>query len=170
MKSFLTQYTSEIIIFFLVLNTALFIALLIELAKNKNLKRRFLDLTSNQDFESLEQIIKQTNEKVEYFEEVIKTLTKSHRVLSENTKLCIKKVGIVRYDAFENVGSKLSFALALLDEFDTGVVINSIYSREGCSVFAKPVENGFSKYPLSAEEMQAIDIARKSYISKEIKE
>ncbi|ADQ47370.1 hypothetical protein Calkro_2570 [Caldicellulosiruptor kronotskyensis 2002] len=170
MESFITTYALEIIIFFLALNLILFLALLIQVAKNKSLKRRFLDLTSNQDFKNLEQIIKQTNEKVEYFEEVLKALSKSHRILSENTKLCIKKVGIVRYDAFENVGSKLSFALALLDEFDTGVVINSIYSREGCSVYAKPVENGLSKYPLSAEEMQAIDIARKNYISKEIKE
>jgi len=170
MRNYITTYASEIVIFFLVLNMVLFLALLIELAKNRSLKRRFLDLTSNQDFKSLEEIIKLTNEKVEYFEEVLKALTKSHRVLSENAKLCIKKVGIVRYDAFENVGSKLSFALALLDEFDTGVVINSIYSREGCSVYAKPIENGLSKYPLSAEEMQAIDIARKNYISKEIKE
>ncbi|BCS82459.1 DUF4446 family protein [Anaerocellum diazotrophicum] len=170
MKGFIITYAFEIIIFCLALNMILFLALLIEVTKNKSLKKRFIELTSNQDFKNLEDIIRQTNEKVEYFEEVLKALTKSHRTLSENTKLCIKKVGIIRYDAFENVGSRLSFALALLDEFDTGVVINSIYSREGCSVYAKPIENGISKYPLSAEEMQAIDIARKNYISKEIKE
>lgn len=73
--------------------------------------------------------------------------------MSENVKLCIKKVGIVRYDVFENVGSKFSFVLVFFDEFDIGVVINSIYLREGCSVYVKFIENGFFKYLFFVEEM-----------------
>lgn len=71
----------------------------------------------------------------------------------------LKKVGVVRYSAFKDMGSDLSFALALLDESNSGVVLNGIYSIETSTIYAKPVEDGKSKYTLSEEEKQAIDIA-----------
>ena len=72
---------------------------------------------------------------------------------------CIQKVGIVRYNAFKDTGSDLSFALALLDENNDGVVLNGIYSREMSNIYAKPVEKGFSSYTISQEEKQAIEKA-----------
>ena len=74
---------------------------------------------------------------------------------------CFQKVGIVRYNAFENVGSDLSFAIALLNSNDDGVLINGIYTRDSCATYAKPIVKGKSKYVLSAEEEQALDIAKK---------
>ena len=68
-------------------------------------------------------------------------------------------MGIVRYSAFRDTGSDLSFAVALLDENNSGVVFNGIYSREMSNIYAKPVEKGNSKYTLSNEELQAIDRA-----------
>ncbi len=70
-----------------------------------------------------------------------------------------EKVGIVRYNAFQDTGSDLSFALALLDEKNNGVVLNGIYSREMSNIYAKPVENGKSKYTISEEENLAIEKA-----------
>ncbi len=67
-----------------------------------------------------------------------------------------KKVGVVRYSAFKDTGSDLSFAVALLDEQNSGVVFNGIYSREMSNIYAKPVEKGNSSYTLSAEEAEAI--------------
>jgi len=75
---------------------------------------------------------------------------------------CFQKIGVVRYNAFENVGSDLSFSIALLDANDDGFVINGIYSRDSSCTYAKPINNGVAKYVLSAEEMQAVDTARKS--------
>ena len=75
---------------------------------------------------------------------------------------CFQKIGVVRFNAFADVGSDLSFAIALLDGNDNGFVINGIYARESSSTYAKPIENGKSKYTLSAEEMQAIDLAKRS--------
>ena len=77
---------------------------------------------------------------------------------------CIQKIGIVRYNAFKDTGSDLSFALALLDSKDNGVVLNGIYSREMSNIYAKPVEKGVSKYVLSDEEKQAIEKAVNSKI------
>ncbi len=82
--------------------------------------------------------------------------------IERNLIQCIQKVGIVRFNAFDNVGSDLSFAIALLDDNDSGVVISGIYARDSSSTYAKPIESGKSKYSLSAEEIQAIEIARKN--------
>ncbi|TYQ14762.1 UNVERIFIED_CONTAM: uncharacterized protein DUF4446 [Acetivibrio alkalicellulosi] len=75
---------------------------------------------------------------------------------------CMQKIGVVRYNAFENVGSELSFAVALLDNNNNGVVINGLYSRDSSSTYAKMIQGGKSKQALSAEEIQAIDYAIKS--------
>lgn len=68
----------------------------------------------------------------------------------------IQKVGLVRYNAFKDTGSDLSFTLALLNEKNTGVVLNGIYSREMSNIYAKPVNEGISTYTLSEEEKEAI--------------
>lgn len=79
--------------------------------------------------------------------------------LGNDLTKCIQKVGIVRYNAFKDTGSDLSFALALLDENNDGVVLNGIYSREMSNIYAKPVEKGKSDYTISEEEAQAIQKA-----------
>jgi len=82
--------------------------------------------------------------------------------LENNLKKCVQKVGLVRYNAYNDTGSDLSFTLAIMDAEDNGVVVNGLYSRESSSIFAKPLVKGETKYNLSAEEIQAIDIAKAS--------
>jgi hypothetical protein len=65
-------------------------------------------------------------------------------------------VGVVRYNAIANTGADLSFAIALLDQNNNGFVLNGIYSRDGSYTYAKPIENGQSKYNLSDEEKEAL--------------
>ena len=79
---------------------------------------------------------------------------------------CVQKVGIVRFNAFDNVGSDLSFSIAILDSNDSGVMISGIYARDSSSTYAKPILSGKSKYTLSAEEIQAIDIAKKTNVER----
>ena len=85
--------------------------------------------------------------------------------IERNMYYCLQKVGVIRYNAFDNVGSDLSFSIALLNNNDDGLVLSSLYSRESSSTYAKPITGGKSKYALSAEEIKAIDNAKKSYIS-----
>ena len=82
--------------------------------------------------------------------------------LENNMRKCVQKVGLVRYNAYNDTGSDLSFTMAIMDAEDNGVVVNGLYSRESSSIFAKPLVNGDTKYNLSAEEIQAIDIAKTS--------
>jgi len=79
--------------------------------------------------------------------------------LDSDLNACIQKIGLVRYNAFKDVGSDLSFAIALLDNNDDGVVFNGLYGSESSNIYAKPVKNGTSNYQLSQEEQYAIKIA-----------
>ena len=79
--------------------------------------------------------------------------------LDSDLDSCIQKVGLVRFNAFKDVGSDLSFALALLDRNDNGVVLNGSYGSESSNIYSKPIKKGESSYVLSDEERYAIDIA-----------
>ena len=88
--------------------------------------------------------------------------------LDSDIASCIQKVGLVRYNAFRDVGSDLSFAIALLDGNDTGVVLNGLYGSDSSNIYAKPIKGGTSTYQLSDEEKYALEIAEqnKNFIAK----
>ena len=70
--------------------------------------------------------------------------------------IVFRHVGLLRYDAFEDVGGRLSFSCALLDDHADGVVLTSINGRQDTRVYAKPIAEGVSAYNLSNEEEEAI--------------
>ena len=72
------------------------------------------------------------------------------------TSRSIQKVGVVRFNPFKETGGNQSFSIALLDSKDNGLVISSLFTRQGTRIYAKPVKNGKSTYQLSKEELEAI--------------
>ncbi|PIQ05298.1 MAG: hypothetical protein COW72_02875, partial [Candidatus Nealsonbacteria bacterium CG18_big_fil_WC_8_21_14_2_50_37_10] len=74
----------------------------------------------------------------------------------------IQKIGLVRFNPFKEIGGNQSFSVALLDGNDSGIVVTSLYSREGNRVYGKPIEKGVSNYLLSEEEKQVLEIAKKN--------
>lgn len=82
--------------------------------------------------------------------------------LDQDIASCIQKIGLVRYNAFKDVGSDLSFAIALLDGNDNGVVFNGIYGSESSNIYAKPIKGKKSNYQLSDEEEYALEIAEQN--------
>ena len=66
------------------------------------------------------------------------------------------KYGVEKYDAFDDVGGKLSFALALLDQDNSGVILNAVHSRDNCFLYLKEIVNGESYVMLSQEELEAL--------------
>lgn len=70
-----------------------------------------------------------------------------------------QKVGLVKYDAFNEMGGKLSFSLALLNRKNDGFIINAMHSREGCYTYIKEIINGNSVIMLADEEREALDMA-----------
>lgn len=89
-------------------------------------------------------------------------LKKEVEKLREQGVASVQKAGLVRYNPFSNVGGDQSFSLALLDGNNNGIIITSLYGREGTRVYGKPIENGTSKkYSLSDEEKEAVEKAIK---------
>lgn len=82
--------------------------------------------------------------------------------MDKTDKSKIQKVGLIRYNPFDEMGGNLCFALALLDGNDNGVVLNGIHSRTGSFTYAKPIEMGVSTYMLSEEEIKAVDVAKQN--------
>ena len=112
--------------------------------------------------DNLEEDLETYMYKVDRVEKQNASITAQIKNIETDLTKCIQKVGIVRYNAFKDTGSDLSFTLALLDENNDGVVLNGIYSREMSNIYAKPVINGKSTYTVSEEETQAIEKAMNS--------
>ena len=134
-----------------------FLAVLISNRKLNNKYKKFMNKLGNG--KNLEEDLENFMYKVDRVEKQNAEITNFCKNLDEDISKCIQKIGIVRYSAFKDTGSDLSFAVALLDEKNNGVVFNGIYSREMSNIYAKPVENGNSKYTLSNEEVEAIEKA-----------
>ena len=81
------------------------------------------------------------------------------RTLYKNMESAYQKMGLVKYDAFSQMGGQLSFSLALLDENNNGFIINSVHSSEGCYSYTKEIKLGQCAIDLGAEEAEALAMA-----------
>ena len=76
--------------------------------------------------------------------------------IKKNMNVMFSKYGVEKYDAFDDVGGKLSFALALLDKNNTGLILNAVHSRDNCFLYLKEIVKGESYVVLSQEEVEAL--------------
>jgi hypothetical protein len=95
-------------------------------------------------------------QQIQRLEAAVRSLSATDRRQEGLIEGAVRRVGLVRYDAFEDVGGRLSFSCALLDEHGNGVVMTSINGRQDTRVYAKPIVGGTSRYNLSIEEEEAI--------------
>ena len=105
------------------------------------------------------ELLRENNKKIEDVELINKELKTYIDKLENKTDRCMQKIGFIRYNAFRDTGSDLSFALAILDQNNTGILLNGIYSRETSNIYAKSIVNGKSEYRLSEEETKALNEA-----------
>ena len=132
------------------------IILIIALCKLKKLRRRVDDLTRGKDTTSMEDIMLNFFERIEALENGEQVTRSDLKDTEENLRITYQKKGLVKYDAFREMSGDLSYSLALLDKENNGVLISSMYSREGCYTYAKDILNGESKINLSEEEAEAL--------------
>ena len=109
--------------------------------------------------ENLDEMLKKYLKDVEEIKQDNSEIKAYYTKLDYDIGSSVQKVGLIRYNAFQNVGSDLSFAIALLDRENNGVVLNGLYGSESSNIYAKPIKNGISTYKLSEEEEEAIKIA-----------
>lgn len=131
-----------------------FISILYSNIKLKNKYNKFMKKIGNG--KNIEEDLENYMYRVERVERQNTEIISYCKNLDDEVAKCIQKVGMVRYSAFKDTGSDLSFAVAMLDENNDGVVFNGIYSREMSNIYAKPVKNGVSEYTLSEEEKESI--------------
>ena len=146
--------------------TFLFIVVLIlyiiNLVQINKLKKRYSIFMEGNDAKSLEDRIEKRFQQVDYLLEEAKKNHDNIDLLFKNMQPTFKKFGLVKYDAFHEMGGKLSFSLCLLSEVNNGFIINAVHSREGCYTYVKEILNGNSYLVLAEEEKDALNEALKS--------
>ena len=111
--------------------------------------------------ENISDILKDYISKVDEIEKKDEEIILYLNKINDVSKQYIAKVGLVKYNLYNTTKNELSFALALLDRENNGIVINSIYGIDSSNVYCKLIKNGNSKNKLSEEEKEAIEIAMK---------
>lgn len=159
LASFITNNLQVIIIVLmvlLVLALIVFVSINIRLAR---LNKQYRKLMQGMDGANLEQLLMAHIDEVRQVVRNVDALEGDCRSLAAISKLCIQRTGVVRFNAFEDTGSDLSFAIALLDANNNGVILSSIFGRSESRVYAKPIQGGASSYFLTDEEKAALSQA-----------
>lgn len=165
-KQFILKNNIEIILALIILVLLFLFFIIILQIRVSSINKRYNKLIEGTDHDSLEGILMQHLEDVKEVKRKLEDINKYCKDLDRKLSLAITKVGIIRYNAFSDMGSDLSFSVALLNDNLDGFVLTSIYGRDESTTYGKPIINGKSKYSLSVEEIQAIDRAKNNYIHK----
>ena len=143
-------------------------AIIINLWMNVSyMKKRYRKMMTGVDGQNLERML------IGHIEETQKVVKENQRIDQENKAIAallqkaLTRVGVVRFRAFEDMGSDLSYAVALLDAENNGVILSSIFGREDSRSYVKPIEGGKSTYTLTDEEQQALQKAMGAHRARE---
>lgn len=161
-KDLVEQNSAYIIIGVAVLVVILLVMMITLLVKQHKLNTKYNSFMRGSKGNTLEDIIISRFTDIDNLKVDSSNIHKELESINENLLITFQKIGIVKYDAFMEMGGKLSFALALLDNNNDGIVLNSVHSsREGCYTFLKEIIKGESFLELSSEENDALDQAIK---------
>lgn len=138
----------------------LFILCIILIEKNSSLKKKYSSFMQDSEGKSLEEAFKKKFENMDYINEKLSEIDTRLNGIDDNLLKTYQKVGIVKYDAFKEVGGTLSFVLTLLTKENDGFIMNSMHSnKEGCYIYIKEVKAGEVFVTLSEEESQSLEQA-----------
>lgn len=143
----------------LVFIVVLFIIIILQMKKLNRLQKRISKFMTGKDAKSLEKDIVGLYEDNKFLKINVDKNKKDIRTLYKNMEHTFQKIGLIKYDAFQQMGGKLSFSLALLDENNNGFILNSVHSTEGCYTYTKEIKSGECAISLGEEEQQALDMA-----------
>ncbi len=142
-----------------ILCVILLIVTIAQIISTSKLKKKYKKFMQGKDAKSLEQDIIRLYEDNQFFKETVDKNRHNIKTLFKKMETTFQKIGIVKYDAFQQMGGKLSFSLALLDENNNGFILNSVHSSEGCYSYTKEIKDGECAISLGEEEQKALDIA-----------
>ena len=148
-----------VLIGMLVLIIILLVLIIIQFSKLNKLQKKYAKFMKGKDAKSLEQEIEGLYDDNDYIKQEAEKNRKDIKDIQKRMEYCYQKLGIVKYDAFSQMGGQLSFCLALLNEKDDGFILNSVQSSEGCYTYTKEVKKGECAITLGEEEKKALDQA-----------
>lgn len=137
----------------------LLILTIVQFIQISRLKKKVTSFTTGKSGANLEKTIISLVEDNKFLKNDVKNNRKEINHIYKRLETTYQKMGLVKYDAFQQMGGQLSFSLALLDENNTGFIINSVHSTEGCYSYTKEIRNGGSAIDLSEEEAEALAMA-----------
>lgn len=155
--SILITVLAVIILILLILN-------IINLISISKLKKKYGKFMKGKDAGSLEDEIITLFDDNKFIKNSIAKNEKDIKVLYHKFESSLQKVGIIKYDAFNHMGGKLSFCLALLDENNNGFLLNTVHGTEGCYSYTKKIKNGECELSLGKEEEQALMEAKQEFL------
>lgn len=135
---------------------------IVNIIQIKKLKKNYKIFMKGKDAKSLEEVLIRRLDQVDSLILSNKQNEKDIQNIFANMKFTFQKVGLVKYDAFQEMGGKLSFSIALLNEKNDGFVLNAVHSREGCYTYIKEIVDGNSIIVLAEEEQEALKMAMES--------
>ncbi len=151
-----------IIIGLVVLSIIMLVLLIVNTVQIVALRKRYRIFMSGKNARNLEKTLIERLDQVDGLLKANAANEKNIKRLFNNMKFTFQKVGLVKYDAFNEMGGKLSFSLALLNETDDGFVMNAVHSREGCYTYIKEIVGGNSIIVLAEEEQEALNMAKEA--------
>lgn len=152
----LKTYDLFIILGLSALALVLLIWIIINSVSISRLSRKYRKFMRGSKDRNLEELLNEIMNRVDSSEEKAQRIKDLYESMDKRLDKCTQKVSMMRYKAFDNMGSALSFSIAMLDAEDSGVIITGIYGRNECITYAKPIEKGVPKYDLSGEEEQVL--------------
>lgn len=160
---FLNQNAAYFIIGFAGLTVIIILLFIFQFIKLRKLNKKYKKFMSGANGENLEDKILARFADIDKLKADSKKLDGEIEKIKENLMVTYQKIGVVKYDAFKEMGGKLSFVLALLDKNNNGILLNSVHSsREGCYTYLKEVIKGESFLELSGDERKALNQALNS--------
>ena len=137
----------------------LIIMVIVQAVKLSKLSKKYKKFMSGKNAKSLEKDIIGLYEDNRFIKASTEKNKSDIRLLYKRLASTFQKVGIVKYDAFNQMCGQLSFSLALLDENNSGFILNCVHSTEGCYSYTKEIRNGSCDISLGEEEREALNIA-----------
>lgn len=134
----------------------LIILLIVFIAQMHSLKKRYKIFMQGKNAKNLEDTLVYRLEQIDELIEANASNERNIDTIFKNMKDCFQKLGLVKYDAFNEMGGRLSFSLCMLNEKNSGYIINAMHTREGCYTYVKEIIDGHSIIQLAEEEEKAL--------------
>ena len=144
------------------LTVLLLLIVFINIIQMHKLKKKYKMFMDGKNAKTLEESILSRMDQIDHLISSTQKNESDIQKIYKNMKTTFQKVGLVKYDAFHEMGGKLSFSLALLNEINDGFIVNAMHSREGCYTYIKEIIDGNSIIALADEEQEALEMAMKS--------